>query len=67
MSGRLVDSTLVGTPKQRNTNEEKQDIKAGNTSAEVWPARESPSDIAIPSFGYNNHAGTDKAFRFIRR
>ena len=26
-----------------------------------------PPDIAIPSFGYKNHAGIDKAFRFIRR
>ncbi|MEM9062077.1 MAG: IS5 family transposase [Pseudomonadota bacterium] len=26
-----------------------------------------PPDIAIPSFGYKNHASIDKAFRFIRR
>jgi len=26
-----------------------------------------PPDIAIPSFGYKNHAGIDKAFRFIRK
>ena len=26
-----------------------------------------PPDIAIPSFGDKNHAGIDKAFRFIRR
>lgn len=26
-----------------------------------------PPDVTIPSFGYKNHAGIDKGFRFIRR
>ncbi len=94
MSGQLVDSTLVAAPKQRNTDEEKKDIKAGKSATEIWPddpakaaqkdvdARWTvqfgksrapkdggcaPPDIAIPSFGYKNHAGIDKAFRFIRK
>ena len=29
MSGQIVDSSLVAAPKQRNTKEEKDDIKAG--------------------------------------
>lgn len=94
MSGQLVDSTLVAAPKQRNTDEEKKDIKAGKSAADIWPdapakARQkdvdarwtiqfgkarapvdggpTPPDIAIPCFGYKNHAGIDKRFKFIRR
>jgi len=37
MSGQLVDSTLVAAPKQRNSGDEKKDIKAGKAAAEVWP------------------------------
>ena len=72
MSGQLVDSTPVAAPKQRNTDKEKKDIDArwtvrfgkAKTPVDGGPA---PPDIAIPSFGYKNHAGIDKAFRFIRR
>ena len=94
MSGQLVDSTLVAAPKQRNTDDEKKDIRSGKAAAEIWPddpakARQkdvdarwtvqfgkaraptdggpAPPDIAIPSFGYKNHAGIDKRFRFIRK
>ena len=38
MSGQLVDSTLVAAPKQRNTDKEKKDIKAGKTAAGIWPS-----------------------------
>ena len=37
MSGQLVDSSLVAAPKQRNTRDEKQAIKAGKSAHEVWP------------------------------
>ena len=37
MSGQLVDSTLVAAPKQRNTWDEKQAAKAGETAHEIWP------------------------------
>ncbi len=37
MGGQIVDATLVAAPKQRNTKEEKDAIKAGKTAAEVWP------------------------------
>jgi len=39
MGGQIVDATLVAAPKQRNTKEEKDAIKAGKTAAEVWPDR----------------------------
>jgi transposase, IS5 family len=37
MGGQIVDATLVAAPKQRNTKEEKDAIKAGKAAAEVWP------------------------------
>lgn len=37
MPGQLVDSSLIAAPKQRNTKEEKQDIKAGKSATEIWP------------------------------
>jgi IS5 family transposase len=37
MGGQIVDATLVAAPKQRNTQEEKDAIKAGKIANEVWP------------------------------
>lgn len=37
MSGQIVDASLVPTPKQRNTDGEKEAIKAGKSAAEIWP------------------------------
>lgn len=37
MAGQIVDATLVAAPRQRNTDEEKARIKAGETAAEIWP------------------------------
>ncbi len=37
MSGQIVDSTLVAAPKQRNTEDEKRRLKAGESAAEIWP------------------------------
>jgi len=36
MSGQIVDASLVPAPKQRNTEAEKEDIKAGKTADEIW-------------------------------
>jgi IS5 family transposase len=37
MGGQIVDATLVAAPKQRNTADEKDAIKAGKTAGEIWP------------------------------
>jgi IS5 family transposase len=37
MAGRIVDATLVSAPRQRNTEEEKARIKAGERAAQIWP------------------------------
>ena len=37
MSGQIVDASLVPAPKQRNTEGEREAIKAGRTAKEIWP------------------------------
>lgn len=37
MSGQIIDASLVPAPKQRNSDDEKEAIKAGKTAAEIWP------------------------------
>lgn len=37
MSGQIIDASLVPAPKQRNTDAEKEAIKAGKTAGEIWP------------------------------
>ncbi len=92
MGGQIVDATIVAAPKQRNTDGEKADIKAGRIPEEWkekpaklrqkdrdarWtvkfskakPAEEGKPklvDIAIPAFGYKNHAAIDRRHGFIR-
>ena len=93
MGGQIVDASLIAAPKQRNTEDEKQAIKAGRVP-EDWKAKPAklrqkdrdarwtvkfskakeradgtkPAvDIAIPTFGYQNHVSIDCAFGLIRR
>ncbi|MGB3898014.1 MAG: IS5 family transposase [Mesorhizobium sp.] len=93
MSGQIVDSTLVAAPKQRNTKEEKDEIKAGRIP-DAWKGRPAklrqkdrdarwtvkfskakpredgtvpPVDIAIPTFGYQNHISIDREHGLIRK
>lgn len=92
MGGQIVDATIVAAPKQRNTDAEKADIKAGKVP-DTWkdkPAKlrqkdrdarwtvkfskakaaeegkVQQRDIAIPAFGYKNHASIDRRHGFIR-
>ena len=37
--GQILDATLIAAPRQRNTDEEKAQIKAGRTAAEIWPEK----------------------------
>lgn len=93
MGGQIVDASLIPAPKQRNTEDEKKDLKDGRIPKE-WKARPAklrqkdrdarwtvkfskakerpdgskPSvDIAIPTFGYQNHISIDRRFGFIRK
>jgi len=87
MGGQIVDATIVAAPKQRNSNGEKADVKAGKVPEE-WndkPAKLRQKDrdarwtvkfskakadeegktkqrnIAVPAFGYKNHASIDRS------
>ena len=92
MSGQIVDASLIAAPKQRHTDAEKADVKAGRIPPD-WsknPARlrqkdrdarwtvkfskakpradgTTPVDIAIPTFGYQNHISTDRRHGLIRK
>ena len=37
MSGQLVDASLVPTPRQRNTEGEREAIKSGKSARDIWP------------------------------
>jgi IS5 family transposase len=90
--GQIVDATIIAAPRQRNTDEEKAELKAGKVPDE-WKAKPAKlrqkdrdarwtvkfskakvrdegkpqqRDIAIPTFGYKNHAGIDRSHGFIR-
>ena len=90
--GQIVDATIVAAPKQRNSDGEKADIKAGKIP-EAWkdkPAklrqkdrdarwtvkfskakvdedgRAKQRDLAVPAFGYKDHASIDRRHGFIR-
>jgi IS5 family transposase len=47
MSGQLVDATIVAAPRQRNTDAEKEAIKAGKSATEIWskPAKAAQKDV----------------------
>jgi IS5 family transposase len=92
MGGQIVDATIVAAPKQRNSDGEKADIKAGKVPEEWkdkpaklrqkdrdgrWTVKFSKAkadeegktrqrDIAVPAFGYKNHASIDRRHGFIR-
>lgn len=93
MGGQIVDASLIAAPKQRNTEEEKNELKEGRIPEE-WKAKPAklrhkdrdarwtvkfskakerpdgskpPVDIAIPTFGYQNHISIDRRFGFIRK
>ena len=92
MGGQIVDATIVSAPKQRNSDGEKADIKAGRVPEEWkdkpaklrqkdrdarWTVKFSKAkadeegkikqrDIAVPAFGYKNHAAIDRRHGFIR-
>jgi transposase, IS5 family len=75
--GQIIDATIVSVPKQRNTKEENEAIKAGKTP-EGWekqPAKDAQKDKDArwtkkndeSFYGYKNHVGVDKAHNLIRK
>ena len=75
--GQIVDATIVSAPKQRNTREENEAIKAGKTP-EGWeekPAKNAQKDKDArwtkkndkSFYGYKNHISIDRKHKLIRR
>jgi transposase, IS5 family len=75
--GQIIDASIVEAPRQRNTREENDEVKAGKTPQD-WegePAKNRQKDKDArwtkkhgrSYFGYKNHVGIDKAHKFIRR
>ena len=75
--GQIIDATIVSAPKQRNTREENETVKAGKTPAdwEKKPAKNSQKDKDArwtkkhgkSYYGYKNHVGIDKTHKLIRK
>jgi len=75
--GQMVDASIVPVPKQRNTREESEAVKRGETPAE-WeqkPAKNRQKDKDArwtkkhgkSFFGYKNHVNADRTHKLIRR
>ena len=75
--GQIVDATIVSAPKQRNSRDENDKVKAGLTPAdwEKKPAKNRQKDKDArwtrkhgrSYYGYKNHVGVDKAHKIIRK
>jgi IS5 family transposase len=75
--GQIVDATIVSAPKQRNSKDENEAIKAGKTPGqwEKKPAKNSQKDKDArwtkkhgqSFYGYKNHIGVDKLHKIIRK
>ena len=74
--GQIIDATIVSAPKQRNTREENETVKAGETP-EHWqkePAKNAQKDKDArwtkkhgkSFYGYKNHIDADKTHKLIR-
>ena len=75
--GQMVDASIVPVPKQRNTREENEAVKRGETPAD-WkqkPAKNRQKDKDArwtkkhgkSFFGYKNHVNVDRTHKLIRR
>jgi hypothetical protein len=73
----MVDATIVPVPKQRNSREEDDDVKAGKTP-EAWeknPAKNRQKDKDArwtkkhgkSFYGYKNHVNADARHKLIRQ
>ena len=75
--GQIVDATIVNAPKQQNTRDENEAIKAGKTP-EGWdekPTKNAQKDKDARwtkkneenFYGYKNHVSVDRKHKIIRR
>ncbi|HVQ45031.1 MAG TPA: IS5 family transposase [Candidatus Saccharimonadia bacterium] len=75
--GQMIDATIVPVPKQRNTREENEEVKAGKTP-KAWkqnPAKNRQKDKDArwtkkhgkSFYGYKNHVNADAKRKLIRQ
>ena len=75
--GQIIDATIVSVPKQRNTKDENEAIKAGKTP-EGWEEHQAKNAQKDKDarwtkkndqsfYGYKNHVGVDKTHKLIRK
>jgi IS5 family transposase len=76
MGGQIVDASIVPVPKQRNTREENEAVKAGKTP-KGWnkkPRKKRHKDVDArwtkkhgkSHYGYKNHINVDRRHKLIR-
>jgi IS5 family transposase len=76
MGGQIVDASIVPVPRQRNTREENERIKAGE-APEDWdgkPHKKWQKDVDArwtkkhgkTHYGYKNHVNIDRRDKFVR-
>ncbi len=76
MGGQIVDASIVPVPRQRNTREENEMIKAGKTppawEEKLHKKRQKDVDARWTKkhgkshYGYKNHVNVDRRHKFIR-
>jgi len=75
--GQIIDATIVSAPKQRNSRDENDQVKAGQTPEdwETKPAKNRQKDKDArwtkkhgrSYYGYKNHVGVDTVHKIIRK
>ena len=72
--GQIVDASIVPAPRQRNSREENEAIRAGNPPTDWSAAKRRQKDVDArwtkkreqSHFGYKNHITVDAKHKFIR-
>ena len=75
--GQIIDASIIPVPKQRNTRDENDAVKSGETP-KAWekdPAKLRQKDVNarwtvkndVSHYGYKNHVNADKAHKLVRR
>ena len=75
MGGQIIDATIVSAPRQHNSRDDNDTIKAGGTPRDWKPAKKRQKDREArwtkkrgrSYFGYKNHVNVDRQHKFVRR
>lgn len=73
--GQIIDASIIEAPRQRNSRDENEKIKSGETPAEWSEPKRRQKDVEArwtqkhkkSYYGYKNHIGVDHAYKIIRR